>query len=503
MMLGMGSVAVVLVATAVLAVPLIRFIRLWFIFNKFEGPPAIPFVGNTYQFKHDPIELVQQVNDWFETYREKSKGLMRLWLGVVPTLFIYDAQVIETILSNSRHIKKGFVYSFLEPWLGLGLLTSSGQKWFHRRKMLTPAFHFAVLQNFIDVFNEQSIIMCQKLDQLAHKSVTVDICPYITLCVLDIISETAMGIQMNAQGNGNNEYVEAVIRMSDLIQQRQKKPWTWPDVVYDSMNSGKEHAKCLRILHDMTNMIITERKNQPPKDFEDDDNKNNLKKRIAFLDLLLKMHREDPSFTLDDIREEVDTFMFEGHDTTAALAYWAMFLIGHHTKVQRKLHQELDEIFGDSDRPVTSDDLQKLTYLACVLKETLRIFPSVPAIGRDILEDCVIDGKLLPKGSLALVAIGAVHRDPLYFPNPLMFDPDRFLPENSAKRHPYAYIPFSAGPRNCIGQRFAMMEDKVLVATVLRRFSVESLSSIEEVRPMAELILRPSSGIHVKLTRRK
>lgn len=148
------------------------------------------------------------------------------------------------------------------------------------------------------------------------------------------------------------------------------------------------------------------------------------------------------------------------------------------------------------------EDLKKLRYLECVIKESLRIFPSVPLFARSICEACHINGFKVPKGVNAVIIPYALHRDPRYFPEPEEFQPERFMPENSKGRHPYAYIPFSAGPRNCIGQRFAMMEEKVVLATILRHFDVEACQSREELRPLGELILRPEKGIWIKLQRR-
>ncbi|XP_063968946.1 cytochrome P450 4V2-like isoform X3 [Lytechinus pictus] len=423
----------------------------------------------------------------------------------MPTLGIYKAEHMEVVMGSSKHIKKGYVYRFLHPWLGLGLLTSTGQKWFHRRKLLTPTFHFSILQNFMDVFNEQSVILTKKIEKFADQSEPFNIFPEIAYCVLDIICDTAMGKSINAQGESDNEYVRAVISMCDLVQERMKKPWFWPDLLYDNLESGKKHANHLRILHDMTTKIIKERLQEPPRvlDGSDEDVVAGKRRRIAFLDLLLQMHREDSSFTLEDIREEVDTFMFEGHDTTAAAASWTILMLGRHPEVQTRLHEELDEVFGDSDRPITADDLQKLQYLNCVLKETLRLCPSVPMIGRDLEEDCVIDGKVVPSGTLVVLGIYALHRDPEQFPDPEKFDPDRFLLENSTKRHPYSYVPFSAGPRNCIGQKFALMEDKIIIANLMRKYSVQAIQSFEETNPLGELIMRPRDGIYVKLSRRK
>ncbi|KAJ8416525.1 hypothetical protein AAFF_G00358130 [Aldrovandia affinis] len=226
-------------------------------------------------------------------------------------------------------------------------------------------------------------------------------------------------------------------------------------------------------------------------------------KRRAFLDMLLKTTDEDGnSLNHKDIQEEVDTFMFEGHDTTAASMNWTLYLLGSHPEEQRKVQQELQEVFGSSDRPVGADDLRRLRYLECVIKESLRLFPAVPLFARRICEDCHINGFKVPKGINAIIIPYALHRDPRYFPDPEEFRPERFLPDNSIGRHPFAFIPFSAGLRNCIGQRFALMEEKVVLAWVLRNFSVEACQKREDLRPLGELILRPENGIWIKLEKK-
>ncbi|XP_071498818.1 cytochrome P450 4C1-like [Diadema antillarum] len=228
------------------------------------------------------------------------------------------------------------------------------------------------------------------------------------------------------------------------------------------------------------------------------------RKRIAFLDLLVQIHREDPNFTIKDIQDEVDTFMFEGHDTTAAGMSWTLLLLGQHPDVQARLHDELDTVLGDTDRSVTSDDLANLPYMARVLKESHRLIPPVPMVTRTIDEDIVLDGKVVPKETDIQLWMHSLHHDPEHFPDPEVFDPDRFLPENSAKRHPFAYVPFSAGPRNCIGQRFATMEEKVVLSNLLRRFSFRSLQTIDEAKPSVEFVTRPAEGkILMEISRRE
>ncbi|KZS02129.1 Uncharacterized protein APZ42_000953, partial [Daphnia magna] len=146
-----------------------------------------------------------------------------------------------------------------------------------------------------------------------------------------------------------------------------------------------------------------------------------------------------------------------------ALAFtWFLYLISRHPDKQKLLMEELSIVFGDSDRPCTVQDLAELKYLECCIKETLRLYPSAPFILRRLPEDVEIGGYILPKGVTIGMLIYGMHHNPQVYPDPEEFKPERFFPENSVGRHPYAFIPFSAGPRNCIGQKFAMLELKVV-----------------------------------------
>ncbi|XP_066505317.1 cytochrome P450 4V7 [Hoplias malabaricus] len=494
------SIVLLILLACITYHPLKRYIHKWNEMRPIPGMEgAFPIIGNALQFKANAADFFNQIIELTEENRHRA--LAKVWVGPVPFLILYHAETIEPVLSSSRHLDKSSSYRFLQPWLGTGLLTSTGDKWRSRRKMLTPTFHFSILTDFLDVMNEQSDILIQKM----HKHVggePFNCFSYITLCALDIICETAMGKKIYAQSNADSEYVQSVYKMSDIISRRQRAPWWWPDWIYNMFGDGQEQAKRLKILHSFTANVIKERAAHRSK-VSDSESDQGPRKRRAFLDMLLKTTSDDgSSLSHEGIQEEVDTFMFEGHDTTAAAMNWTLHLIGTHLDVQKKVQAELQEVFGSSDRHVGVEDLKKLRYLECAIKESLRIFPSVPLFARSICEDCHINGFKVPEGVNAVIIPYALHRDPRFFPEPEEFRPERFLPENSVGRHPYAYIPFSAGPRNCIGQRFALMEEKVVLATVLRHFDVEACQSREELRPLGELILRPEKGIWIRLHKR-
>ncbi|CAI9723441.1 cytochrome P450 4V2-like [Octopus vulgaris] len=380
-----------------------------------------------------------------EEYREH--GLLCLWFCFQPVILVFKDKYVHDVI---------------------------GSKWFKSRKMLTPSFHYNILNNFLTVMQNQSNILCKKLDKMVGKG-EFNIRPYITNFALDTITETAMGKCVNAQGNEHSEYIESVSRIADLITYQSKSPWLWPQFLFNLHPYGKEAAKCLKYLHDFTDKVIEERSALYLKDAKqktDNEEGDTRRKKMAFLDTLLDhLHRGE--IDKKSLREEVDTFMFEGHDTTAAGINWTLYFIAAYPHVQKKLQKEVDDFYGEEE--LTLSNIKKLVYLECIIKEVQRLYPSVPIIGRVSAEDFKID--------------------------PDTFDPDRFLLEDT-DRSPHAFIPFSAGPRNCIGQKFAMLEEKVVISRIIHKFNLETTQTIEELEPSFDLVLNPSNGIRIKLSHR-
>ena len=193
--------------------------------------------------------------------------------------------------------------------------------------------------------------------------------------------------------------------------------------------------------------------------------------------------------------------MFEGHDTTASGINWAIHLLGNHPEEQEKALAEIEQVIGDSSE-VSFDHLGKLKYLECIIKESLRLQPSVPIFARVLGEDQKLDQHVIPKGTQVLINPYLIHRDPLHWDEPDSFKPERFLPENSRKRHAFSFVPFSAGSRNCIGQRFALMEEKTILTNIIRNFKINSSKRRDQLGFKTELILRPIGGVHVSLSPR-
>ncbi|VDO71938.1 unnamed protein product [Haemonchus placei] len=432
--------------------------------DRLPGPPALPLIGCAHKFS-------------FDNYSKLNLDFIH---------FFFSKEISKP--------QEG--YTRLQEWLGRGLLTSNGERWRAKRKMLTPAFHFSILKDFMPIFNKEAAILLEQFGRLSDTGSTADVFPLIKLCTLDVIcGKSAMGVNIRAQSGQNKNYVKSVKEVCELLWDRERLPWLWPTPLWILSGKAARLQTALATVQGFTRAVIAKRKKV--FDLEERDSH----RKPAFLDLLLGMQQEN-RLTDDDIREEVDTFMFEGHDTVASALGYALFCLGNYPEEQEKLFQEVKEVIGPVDRDLTQDDLIQLKQTEKVLKEALRVFPPVPMIARRLHDDVDIGDITIPAGVTALVVPFGTHRDPKYFERPRDFWPDHFDVDSCSNRSAYAFIPWSAGPRNCIGQRFAVMEEKVLLARLVRQFRFRATMTFKENRGLPEMILRPSNGIPLIIERR-
>ncbi|GMS80344.1 hypothetical protein PENTCL1PPCAC_2519 [Pristionchus entomophagus] len=477
-------------------------------FSKIPGPPSIPLFGSAHLFKWNVMKFSYQVEEWGRKYLladpEKSHGMWHLWAGPVPVIVCGTHESIRVILESNSNITKPHHYQILEKWLGTGLVIRTNNDWHARRKLLTPAFHFNILRRYIPIFGEQTQILLNIFDEHADTNEIVDVFPLIKRCGLDIIAETAMGTRLGSQTHHNSQYIDAVYRLSQIAWDHIRFPWLWLKPIWNISGYANEFNSKCEIAQNFTRKVIEQRREALEEEglLDGEVTEEQVKtKKLALLDLLLMMQKAN-ALSDEELRAEVDTFMFEGSDTNASAIGFTLWFLGQHPEYQEKVHEEIDEIFGSDNRHPTEEDICRMVYIEKCYKEALRMTPPVPIIARQLSHDTPIGDVVLPEGMTVIVSPVSASRDARYWERPEEFYPNHFDSDKQAARDSYSFIPFSGGPRNCIGQKFAVLEAKSMLAQIFRRFRIESIDIWPANRPLPEIILKPSNGFKVQLYRR-
>ncbi|XP_013099020.2 probable cytochrome P450 4ac1 [Stomoxys calcitrans] len=460
-------------------------------------PGIVPQFGNNFDLlESSPKAMFQYGRNNLRYAKGKS---YLLYFLTAPVYSIATAEDAAELLQSTTVLDKSFIYKLLIAFLGDGLLISSGHKWFSRRKLLTPAFHFNVLQTFNDIFKEESLKLLKKLQCLPKEEIEVN--DIVTEFTLNNVIETALGVSLDDLV-GSAQYRKTIHDIEEVVIERIFNPLMFYDIVFRMFGRYKKHKHDLKIASDFSSKIIQKKREEyrqkqaQRRDNEEEIDEYGKKKRYAMLDTLLD---EESKGNIDHVGicDEVNTFMFEGYDTTSTCLIFTILNLALHPKAQEKCRQELANI-GDFSS-LTVFDFNKLDYLECVIKETLRLYPSVPFIARTCVTETHINDLILPANSQVNVHIYDIMRDPRHFSDPSAFKPERFTPENSANRHPFAFVPFSAGSRNCIGQKFAILEMKAVLVALLQHFEILPVTKLEDLSFEYGLILRTSQKIYVKL----
>ncbi|XP_039998136.1 cytochrome P450 4F3 isoform X2 [Xiphias gladius] len=487
-----GLVAVVAVWTARL---LVRHAWYTHRLSCFSKPHADSWlIGHLGQMQSTEEGLLQ-VDDLVQTYKHSCCWFLGPFYHLVR---VFHPDYVKPLLMapGSITVKDELIYDHLRPWLGQSLLLSNGEVWSRKRRLLTPAFHFDILKNYVAKFNTSANTMHDKWSHLVAEGRTnIEMFDHVTLMTLDSLLKST------------SEYVSAIVELSDLIIARRLRMlhhWDW---IYWKTEQGKRFKKALSVVHRFTKEVVQKRR-ALIKQRRETDFATAPQRKKDFVDIILLSEDEHgQGLTDEEIQAEANTFMFAGHDTTASAICWTLYNLARHAHYQEKCRQEvMDLTQGRDGHQIEWEDLSNLTFTTMCIRESLRLHPPVQAVTRKYTRDMALPGnRTVPKGAICLVSIYGTQHNPTVWTEPHEFNPLRFDPTNTEGRSSHAFIPFSSGPRNCIGQKFALAELRVVVALTLLRFRLtpganpELGASCGGVRRLPQLVLRAEGGLWLQL----
>ena len=446
--------------------------------------------------KQDEASILESVDE-INKPSNKGKMLRRICLGFLTYVDIYHPKGLMEIFKEPKSRE---VYRLLIPWLGEGLLIAKEKQWFRNRKLLTPAFHYEILKGYVPVYNSCVSVLLDKWKESAQREESVLLFNTLSSMSLDIIMQSAFSFKSNCQkANIQLPYVQACSELVYLITDRVMNPFYMIDSIYWLTPHGRKTRKTCQLVHRHAEKIIYERRLNLDRNDKGTECLKKTNKYLDFLDILLIAKDEVGKGMSDlEIRSEVDTFMFEGHDTTTSGMSWTLYCLAQHPQHQDKIREEVRNVLKGREW-LEYEDLKHLNYTMWCIKEAMRLYPPVFAFFRKTTEDVQVEELIIPSDTLVRVDTFLIHRNANVWENPNKYDPFRFQSGNFEKRGPFDYIPFSAGSRNCIGQNFAMNEMKIVVGTIINRFKLK-VDEEHPVEMVPRVILRAKNDIKLILT---
>ena len=433
------------------------------------GPTGKLITGVMREFNRDTLGFIERCQrDYGDVVRSRFLYL--------HAYFLYNPADIETLLTTdaksyrkARSLRSPFFYRLV----GNGLVTSEGDFWRRQRRLAQPAFHRQRISSYGDIMVEYATRATAEWKDREHRDIARD----MTRLTLEVVVKTLF----NSDVSNDADHVGAML--SEIV-----KPFAaqatlkW---IADNRLPTPGHRRYFNAVSEIDRVvfrIISERRASGTDEGD-------------LLSMLLQAQDEDGSQMSDaQLRDEVMTLFLAGHETTALALSWSWYLLAKHPEGEKKFHAELDEVLNG--RPPEVSDLPKLKYTEMIAKETMRLYPPAYAVGREAIEETEIGGYRVPRGTQLFAFQWVTHRDPRFFERPDEFDPDRWDTEAIQNLPKYAYFPFGGGPRQCIGNYFAMMEIVLLMAAIGQRFKF-SLAEGHKVEVLPVLSLRPKNGIKV------
>lgn len=405
--------------------------------------------------------------------------------GLWTTFIFTHPDDIERVLqSNAGNYHKGRSYQVMKSTAGNGLFVSEGEFWRRQRRLAQPAFHRKRIAGFAIAMTTSTEEMLEVWHAQAVRGEPVEVFSEMSRLTLRIVGKTLFSTDLTEETEAMGRMVEVgqehtIRRMWQVIRLPESIPTKKHRAYHAAMREGD------RVVYDM----IGRRRSGEKADADD------------LLAMLMSACDEEGGDGMSDkqLRDEAFTIMVAGNETTALALAWTWYLLARHTTVEQKLHAELDAVLNS--RTPNFEDLANLTYTRMVIQEALRLYPPAWVLGRTSVKDDEVGGYRVPAKSEILIFPYITQRHPDFWERAEEFDPERFAPERSAAHPRYAYFPFGGGPRQCIGNNFAMMEAQLILATIAQRYQLRAVSN-HAVEPVASVTLRPHRGIVMNLHKR-
>ncbi|WP_435157833.1 cytochrome P450 [Haladaptatus sp. DFWS20] len=434
------------------------------------GPDGLPIVGTRLAFLRDPFGFMTRTAREYGdiAYFEEPHGAIYQ--------LAHPEHIEHVLVQNNQNYVKGDIFQgTLGPMTGDGILNSEGAVWRRNRHLIQPAFHPGRIEGYAEMMTNLTEELLDTWEDGETRLIHQD----MMTVTLKIVARALFGVDIDAHvepiAESLEEFMEATESLSNFVLP--------PSIPTPSRLRIQEARKKLDTV---VYKLIEERRADPGEQ--------------DVLSTLLDVTDDDGHRMTDEqVRDEVVTLLLAGHETTALSLTLTMYALGEHPKVEAKLLAELDEVLDG--QPPTMADLSELTYTEQVVKESMRLYPPVPGIIREPVKPDIIGGYEIPAGATVQMNQWVVHRDPRWYDDPLAFQPERWTEEFEGSLPKLAYFPFAAGPRRCIGDRFAMLEARLLLATIYQQYHLE-LTPETELDLMATVTARPKKAIPMTVHRR-
>lgn len=423
---------------------------------------------------------------FFEEAWQEYGDLARFQIGS-ETMFlaIHPEHVRHISITNRPNYDKMASYNGVrELLLGNGLVTSTGPLWRRQRRLMAPFFTPRGVESYHALMVEDGLRLRQRWEKLAQQGEPVDMTDEMMRVTASIILRTMFSMESDEDILEIKDAVETMIQFVGAGQNPLRPPLWLPTA------NNRAYLQARKRTHAYIEGVIAHRRAIPPDQWPDD----------LLSKLMLACDEETGEVMSDELlRDESITIFFAGHETTARTLSFLWYALAQNPEIEQKMQAEIDDVVGDG--PPTIAQLKELAYTLQVIKETLRLYPPAPTYVRDALGEDEIDGIPVPAGARMMLWPYLTHRHPDFWERPYQFDPDRWEPEREAARHPYAYHPFAAGQRICIGNNFSLFESQLLVAMLGSHFAPRLVPGYQLQLEMAGTLI-PKNGLPMTITKR-